>query len=167
MRFLGRLLAMVGLWLLAWGDVSPANLASGLALASLLLVAFPPADPPNRHLHPSVWGFTRLGAHVTWQLVTSNVLVAREILSPGSRIRTGVLAYELRHPVDEVATLVANVIALSPGTMTVDATTDPHVLYLHFLLLDDVDTARAGIAHLEDLVVAALRPRNSGGQDTP
>lgn len=158
MRIFIRVLLLVALWLLAWGEVSAANLVSGVALASLLLVAFPPAARTSRTLRPSAWGIARLGAYILGQLVTSNVLVAREIVSRGSRVRTGVLAYEVRHPTDEVVTLVANVIALTPGTMTVEATRDPTVLYVHFLLLDDIEVARCAISHLEDLVVGALRP---------
>jgi multicomponent Na+:H+ antiporter subunit E len=160
MRIAARLVLLVGLWILAWGEASVANVASGLLLAALLLVAFPPAASTQRRLRPSVWGMLRLGGYVLGQLVTSNVLVAREIVSRGSRVRTGVLAYDVRHPVDEVVTLVANVIALTPGTMTVEATRDPTVLYVHFLLLDDIEHARGAIARLEDLVVGALRPRS-------
>jgi multisubunit Na+/H+ antiporter MnhE subunit len=62
-----------------------------------------------------------------------------------------------------VLTLMAHVIALTPGTMTVEATSDPPVLYVHFLLLDDLAEARRSLARLERLAVAALgRPAVRG-----
>ena len=66
------------------------------------------------------------------------------------------LAYQVQHPTDAVLTLIANIIALTPGTMTVEVTTEPAVIYAHFLLLEDLDEARRTIARLERLVVAAL-----------
>lgn len=147
---------LITLWLLAWGDLSVANVISGFVLAVALLVAFPAHRRTGPRLRVSPLGVARLAVYVLGQLVTSNVLVAREVVSRRSRIRTGVLAYPVRHPSDELLSLIANVIALTPGTMTVEATRDPPVLYVHFLLLDDIDQARRAVARLERLAVAAL-----------
>lgn len=155
MRAVPRVALLVGVWLLAWGDVSVANTVSGLAVAVVLLVAFPAYRGATR-ARVSAVGAARLVMYVLAQLVPSNVLVARQVVGRRSRIRTGVLAYPLQHPSDEVVSLMAHVIALTPGTMTVEATRDPFVLYVHFLLLDDLDHARRAIARLEGLVVAAL-----------
>jgi hypothetical protein len=47
--------------------------------------------------------------------------------------------------------------------MTVEATRSPAVLYVHFLLLDDVDAARRAITRLEELGFEALgRPTSTG-----
>ena len=147
---------LVGLWLLAWGDITVANIVSGIAVAAALLVAFPSGRlaRPRSRIHLLAVG--RLLLYVLGQLVVSNVLVAREILSRRSRIRTGVIAHRVQHPSDAGLTLIANVIALTPGTMTVDVTREPPIIYVHFLLLSDVDEARRAIARLERLVVAAI-----------
>lgn len=156
---------LVALWLLAWGEVSVANVVSGLVLAGVLLAAFPPRRRRG-HERVSVVGVTRLVLYVLGELVPSNVLVAREVVGRRSRIRTGVLAYQVEHPSDEVLSLMAHVIALTPGTMTVEATREPAVLYVHFLLLEDIEAARRRIARLERLAVAALGGvpvRSAGG----
>ena len=147
---------LVALWLLAWGDVSVANIVSGIALAAVLLLTFPAARRARPHGRVHVLALGRFVGYVLVQLVISNILVAREILSRRSRIRTGVIAYHVQHPSDLVLTLIPNVIALSPGTMAVDATHDPATIYVHFLLLSDVDEARLRIARLESLIVAAV-----------
>lgn len=155
MRIVVRGALLVGLWLLAWGDASVANVLTGTVLAGVLLVAFP-LGRKTSHGRLSPVGLVRLGLYVLGQLVPSNVLVAREILSPRSRVRTGILAYPVQHPSDEVITLIANVIALTPGMMAVETTREPAVIYVHVLLLDDVEEARRAIGRLERLVVAAL-----------
>lgn len=156
MRLTARFVVLIALWLLAWGEASTANLASGLAVAAALLVASPPARHSGPPLRIRPLGVVRLLLYIARQLVTSNYLVAREIISRRSSIRTGVLAYPVQHPSDEVVTLIANVLALTPGTMTVEATRKPAVIYVHFLLLDDVHEARRAIARLERLVVQAV-----------
>lgn len=156
MRTARRGALLVSFWLLAWGEPSVANLGSGVLVATVLLVAFPPHRRTGRGSGVSPLGAARLVLYVLAQLVPSNVLVAREIVSRRSQIRTGVLAYPLHDPSDEVLTLMAHVIALTPGTMTVEATRAPAVLYVHFLLLDDVDRARRTVARLESLAIAAL-----------
>jgi multicomponent Na+:H+ antiporter subunit E len=151
-----RVTLLIAFWLLAWGEVSVANVASGLVLAPALLLAFPPRRrTTGAHLISPI-GVARLLLYVLGQLVTSNVLVAREVVSRRSRIRAGVIAYPVQHPSDEVLTLITNILALTPGTMTVEATTDPAVIYVHFLLLSDLEGARRAVARLERLAVAAL-----------
>lgn len=149
-------LLLVGLWLLAWGNITVANIVSGIAVAAALLVAFPPGRPGRPHSRLHLFAVGRLLLYVLGQLVVSNVLVAREIVSRRSRIRTGVIAHRVQHPSDAGLTLIANVIALTPGTMTVDVTRDPPIIYVHFILLSDVDEARRAIARLERLVFAAI-----------
>jgi len=158
-RYVTRALLLTALWLMAWGDFSVGSVLGGLAVATVLLVSFPldTSSPPVR-IRPL--GVLRLLGYIAVQLVTSNVLVARQILSRDARVRAGVLAYDLGRPSDEVITLMANVIGLTPGTMTVEATQDPHRIYVHFLLLDDPDIARRGLERLERLVVGAIDPRD-------
>ena len=57
------------------------------------------------------------------------------------------------------ATLVANAITLTPGTMTLTARLDPAELTVHVLGLGDTDEFRASVEDLERRVVAALTPQ--------
>jgi len=151
---------LVTLWLLAWGEFSVANVVSGIVVATGLLAAFPTTRVSRRNLHPSLSGIARLGLYIVTQLVISNVVVTREILRRRTRLAPGVLAHRLVCPSDEVVTVMTSVISLSPGTMTADVDPDGTTLYVHFLLLRDIDAARAGLARLEGLVIAALGARN-------
>ena len=147
---------LVAFWLLAWGEITVANVLSGTVLVVLLLVTFPAArrSGPRARIRPVATG--RLILYVIGQLVVSNVLVAREILSRRSSVKTGVLRFPLSRPSDVTTTLIASIIALTPGTMTVDVTSDPAAIDVHFLLLSDVDAARATVARLEQLVLAVF-----------
>jgi multicomponent Na+:H+ antiporter subunit E len=147
---------LLALWLLAWGEISIANVVSGIALIVVLFLVFPTARHrgPRVRVHPIA--VSRLVAYVLTQLAVSNVLVAREIVSRRSRMRTGVIGYRVQQPSDLTVTLMANILALTPGTMPVDVTHDPTTIYVHFLLLSDVEDARRTIGRLEKLVVGAV-----------
>lgn len=167
-RFL--VVALLALWLLAWGEVSVGNVVSGLVLIAVLGIAFPVGRRTGARVRVHPVALVRLAGYVAVQLVVSTTLVAREIVSRRSRVRTGVVGYRVRQPSDLTLTLMANILALSPGTMPVDVTSDPPMLYVHFLLLSDVEDARRTIGRLESYVVAAVRtqpdptPADGGGQ---
>jgi multisubunit Na+/H+ antiporter MnhE subunit len=101
-------------------------------------------------------GVVRLIASLLVQQVPSNVLVTREMLRRRPGAHTGVIAHPVEQASGPLLALIANSIALTPGTLTVEVTPDPAVVYVHFLRLDDPDQARATIAQLEARCRAAL-----------
>ena len=99
-------------------------------------------------------GSVRLLAYVMGQLVSSNVLMTRQILRRHPDVRPGVIAHAMEHRSDEVVTVMTSIIALSPGTMTVDV--DPTTIYVHFFRLRDIAAARQQLRRLEQLVTGAI-----------
>lgn len=161
---LGLVVSLVGLWLLLWGDLSVANVASGVLVALALLAVFPlprPDDGPHRVVRPLA--LARFVGYLFYELVVSNLVVARVVVSPRPRTRTGVVACPLRTTSDRMVTVLCNVIALSPGTMMVDVGED--AIYVHALLLHDLDRVRADVDRLQRLLLAAFpeQPRPEGG----
>ena len=67
----------------------------------------------------------RLAWHMVVTLVTSNVMLIREVLAPTDRLRTAVIGVPLPGCSDELLTLVNNLVALSPGTMPLELTHGP------------------------------------------
>jgi multicomponent Na+:H+ antiporter subunit E len=155
----GRIGLLVILWLLAWGDISVANIVSGVAVAALLLLAFPVRGRGDGSVGLNVGGALRLAGYVVAQLVVSNLIMTREILRRRPGGHSGVLAYRLEHPSEQVLTLMTSIISLSPGTMTVDVASDSTTVYVHFFNLGDIEAARASLARLERLVAGAIIPR--------
>ena len=166
MRHVARAALLVVLWLLAWGEFSLANALSGVVVAAGLLAAFPVARAARPDLHPQVGAIARLAWYVVSQLVQSNLVMTREILRRQPDLSPGVLAHRLAYPSDVVITIMTSIISLSPGTMTADIDPDGATLYVHFLLLRDIDGARAGLAELERRVAAAVgAPRPSAPRE--
>ena len=186
----GRIGALLGLWLLLWGSVSVADVLSGLVVAAVVswlipadtgVVEIAPAatagtgDPPNaeRGPEPDAGGSTPRRLSVSWppirpvpvlrftavvlvDLVRANWVVTRELLTPGSSVRTGVVNVEVPGASPGVLTVVANVLALAPGTMPLAVTAEPPVVSVHVLHLHDRERSRADIARLGELAVRAF-----------
>lgn len=72
-----------------------------------------------------------------YELVLSALRVAKDVLTPGMKFRPGIVAYHLTTDDDAQITLLANLITLTPGTMSVDVSTDKTTLYVHAMHAHD------------------------------
>lgn len=83
-----------------------------------------------------------------WELVVSAVRVAIIVLHPDikSALRPAIIAFPLSVKSDAEITLLANMITLTPGTLSVDVAEDRSVLYVHVLHLADREALISEIA---------------------
>ncbi len=108
----------------------------------------------------------RLVGHVLRTIIESNVVLTREIVTRGMNINTAVVGVPLPGCSDELLTLISNLVALAPGTMPLELTPGPVVLYVHVLHFRDVEQVRRDILHLTDLTVRAFgSPDTVAAQD--
>lgn len=80
-----------------------------------------------------------------WEVVKANVQVARLVVDPRIPITPAFIAIPLTLKDDFTITVLANMITLTPGTLTVDVADDRSVLYVHCLSTDDVEAVRKQI----------------------
>jgi multisubunit Na+/H+ antiporter MnhE subunit len=147
---------LVAMWVLLWDTVTLANVVVGALVVVLLYLVFPSERVvrPQARFHPIALG--RLILYMAWQMVVSNVLLAREIVSPRSRVRSSIIEVPMRTSSRSMIALVGNLLALTPGTMTVAASADPPMLRLHVMLLHESDEIVASVGVLERRCVCAL-----------
>ena len=157
MRSIGAVVALAAIWVLLWGSASAANVLAGLAIGTVLVLLVPGL---RRQGHGRATfrpvAIVRLVVHMLGVTVRSNVELTREVLSRSSRLRTAVVGVPLPGCSDELLTLIANLLALSPGTMPLEVRQGPTVLYVHILHLSDIEEVRADILRLTDLTVRAF-----------
>lgn len=158
MRAVGIAVGLAVIWVLLWGSASPANVLGGLVIGGVLVMLVPGLRRRHRGqqfvFRPVA--IARLVGHMLATTVRSNVVLTREVLSKSSNIRTAVVGVPLPGCSDELLTLITNLVAISPGTMPLELTQDPIVLYIHILHLHDVEDVRRDIQHLTDLTVRAF-----------
>jgi multicomponent Na+:H+ antiporter subunit E len=148
---------LVVAWVLLWGRLSWANVLSGVAVVAVLLVVVPIGGTRRAVVHPVA--LARLAGHFLVQLVRANVTLARTILAPRDRLRTGVVAVPLDDVSDGVLAVVVHLTALTPGTLTVEIERDPTVLYIHVTALRDREDVVRELRTTQRLAVAAFGGR--------
>ena len=93
-----------------------------------------------------------------YELVLSAWRVAVMVLSPNMNLKPGIFAYPLRVDRDFEITMLANLITLTPGTLSVDVSDDRRILYVHAIDASDPDAARRDIAEgFERKIMEAFR----------
>ena len=161
---LGRVVVLVVVWVALWGTPTVANLLSGLIVVGVIFVVFPTG--PGR-LEDEDEGRVRILASLhflvffAWALVVATWDVTLTVLGPRSKVAEAVVAVPLRSASPIIATMVANAITLTPGTMTIEVSDDedPIVLYVHVLGLGDPESIREDGWKFEELAVAAFGSR--------
>jgi len=80
------------------------------------------------------------------ELILSALKVAWLVLQPKLRIRPAIIAYPLTVTNDAQITLLANMITLTPGTLSVDVSADRKTLYVHAIDLESKEALIGDVA---------------------
>jgi len=131
-------------WMAFTGNITPANFGVGFALsyAMLWLVQYPSGDLGYFAKFPKVVLFS---IFFFIELTKANLRVAYDVLTPMHQMRPGIVAIPLDAETDIEITFLANLITLTPGTLSLDVSSDRRVLYIHDMYIDDVDKVRREI----------------------
>ncbi len=83
------------------------------------------------------------------ELVVANLMVAYDILTPNYRMKPTVIALPLDAKTDMEITLLAGIITLTPGSLSLDVSADKKVLYVHTLYVshNDLEETKDKIKH--------------------
>jgi len=83
-----------------------------------------------------------------YELALSALRVAMLVINPNMKkhLKPGIIAFPLSAKSDAEITLLANLITLTPGTLSVDVSKDRSKLYVHALSVDDKDELIKSIA---------------------
>jgi multicomponent Na+:H+ antiporter subunit E len=151
------LLAFV--WAAATGRFTLPDLALGFGLGYLVLLFAQRGDGPSPYF-AKVPQVVRFVLFYLGQMVLSNLRLAHDLVTPRYSMLPGVIAVPLDAKTDVEITLLANLITLTPGSVSLDLSPDRRVLYVHVMYIDhgDVDEARRRIKDdLERRVLEVLR----------
>jgi len=162
MRAFGRIALLSAIWVLLWGGISVANVASGILLSIFLLVVYPPPRFGAGAKEPFVLRplpALHLAGYILVEILVANIQIARRILSPRCRPKSGVVDFAMHSDSKRLITFVSTILAISPGTMPVRVENEPPSIAVHVLDLKDPATTRRSIARLEELAMRAFGTR--------
>jgi multicomponent Na+:H+ antiporter subunit E len=130
---------------LAWGALTgsfaPASLLVGFILSYLLLWFTQPVAGPSVYFEklPLAIGFLLF---FSWELLKSSLRVAYDVLTPRHHMNPGVIGVPLDAASEGEVTILANLISLTPGTLSLDVSPDRRILYIHAMYIDADDFER-------------------------
>ncbi|MDP2731949.1 MAG: Na+/H+ antiporter subunit E [Hoeflea sp.] len=144
-------------WSAVTGSFSFLNFAFGFVLAIFALSLI-------REQVGSIGYFSRARRVISllllfiYELVLSSWKVAVMVMSPRMNLKPGIFAYPIRVDRDYEITMLANLITLTPGTLSVDVSEDRRFLYVHAIDASDPDATRRDIAEgFERKIMEAFR----------
>lgn len=144
------------LWVLLWGDLSWANVLSGLALGALVAVAFP-LPPFGTAATVRPLAVLRLAGRFVSDLVLASFQVAWSAVTPGPTPEGGLVSVRLRTRFDLFVSTTAGLSSMVPGTLVIDHDPPSGTLTLHVLDLDASGGAEAVRRSTLDLEARVLR----------
>lgn len=149
----GLLLWLVLIWVGLWGSVSWANVLGGIGVALLLLLTLPlPPVATAGVVHPLA--LVRFLGFFVIDLVASTLQVARLVLRRQRPLEQAVVQVPVTGASDQLLTLLANAISLTPGTLTLEVDRPRATLYVHAI---DVSEGAGGVAGVRDKMFSVER----------
>lgn len=133
---------------MAWGFVTGSfafiNLLAGFILAYIALWLPSRLWGEDKYFR-RFWLIVRLVGIFIYELAISGFTVVKLVLTPGLNFRSGILAIPLESRNDLEITLFANLISLTPGTLSLDVSADRRTLYVHAMATDDPEADKANM----------------------
>ena len=137
-----RVVLLAAVLALAWsalmGEITTTTLTVGfiLGLASLWIVA-PLFSPRGRRDLRRLPAAVHLLLLFLYELVVSGFRVAWDVVNPAADFVPGVVEVPLDVESGAEITLLANLISLTPGTLSLDVSEDRRILYVHSMYSSD------------------------------
>ncbi len=124
-------------WIALTGHFTATNLIVGLALGYLTLWITQRHDASASYFGKlrRVIGFI---VFFGWEVIKANLRVAYEVMTPGHHMKPAILAIPLDVKTDLEITAFANLITLTPGTLSLEVSEDRQTLFIHAMYVDDV-----------------------------
>ena len=126
------------------GQLTLSGLLIGFALGYLALWLTQPLYGQSRYFQRVPKSVLLLVSFIV-ELLHSNLRVFWDVITPGHISRPGIVGVPLRAETEIEILLIANMISLTPGTLSIDLSDDRRTLYVHVMFLDDPDRFRRSI----------------------
>ena len=138
-------LVMAIIWVAVTGSASLLNLVFGFVLSTLALGLIREQVNGVGYVTRSL-RFVSLMLLFLVELAKSAWTVTKLVLRPKMNLAPGIFAYPLRVERDFEIALLANLITLTPGTLSVDVSQDRKKLFVHAIDCSDVEGTIRDIA---------------------
>jgi multicomponent Na+:H+ antiporter subunit E len=77
-----------------------------------------------------------------WSLLKANIRVAYDVITPRHYNQPGIIALPLDARTDAEITVLANLMTMTPGDLSIDVSSDRRVLYVHSMFITDPEALK-------------------------
>lgn len=137
-------IALAFVWVIVTSAFTLENLAFGWVLGFVLLWSVRQALGETTYFEKP-WLALKFLLFFVKEIIVCNLRVAWDVVTPKHHMKPAIVAIPLDLTSDAEITLLANMLTLTPGTCSLDVSTDRRTLYVHAMYCDDPDVLRAEI----------------------
>lgn len=136
-ELLSNILLML-IWVFLSGSYDAYNFTFGFILGFLIIWIIGSSNGRTKYVKivPRVIAFL---IYFIYEVIVANLQVAYEVMTPNLHVRPGIVKIPLDVTTDLEISLLANLITLTPGTLSLDVSDDRKVLYVHSMYVHDKD----------------------------
>ncbi len=143
-------------WASLIGSFSLGSLATGFVVGYVALWVARPLFGDNTYFL-RVYRVVRLAALFLYELLVSSLRVAWDVVTPAHLSKPGIIAMPLDAKGDTEILLVASLISLTPGTLSLDVSPDRKTLYVHGMFVEDPEALKQELKQgMERSVIEAM-----------
>jgi multicomponent Na+:H+ antiporter subunit E len=139
-------LLLTFVWVALTGKFLVSNFLFGFVLGFCLLWTIT-RDREGRKYFNRIPRMISFVFYFLYELLKANLQVAYDVITPKFYMTPGIIRIPLSARTDLEITLLANLISLTPGSLSLDVSDDRKVLYVHAMYIGDKD---AYIAHVKN-----------------
>ncbi len=136
-QFLTNILLML-IWVFLTGSYEVSSFTFGFFIGFIIMWVIGSQSSGNKYVRiiPRIISFI---FYFLYAVVVANIEVAYEIMTPGLNVNPGIIKIPLDVETNVEISLLANLITLTPGTLSIDVSDDKKALYVHSMYVKDKD----------------------------
>lgn len=147
-------------WAILFGEFTWLTMLSGLVVGYFILGILQPLTGVQSSYFKRVWYWIKLVVLFHYELVVSSSQVLWDIITPRLRAKPAIIDVPLDVKTDMGILLVTNLISLTPGSLSIDVSSDRKTLTIHAMFADDPDAVRKALKNgMERWVIDAVEER--------
>lgn len=144
------------LWALMTGGINLVNVLVGFLVGYLILGSIHGNSGTSSYFS-KVPQTIRFIFYFIMELLISSVRVAYDVVTPTYYMKPGIIAIPMDAKTDIEITMLANLITLTPGTLSLDVSFDRKTLYIHAMFVRDPEKVRRETKDMERRLLAVMR----------
>jgi multicomponent Na+:H+ antiporter subunit E len=148
---------LAGAWMLLVGELDSETFIEGIIVGYLILWVSRSALGGTNYFR-KIPVTIKFIIYFIKELIMANLKVAFDIITPKNYMKPGIIAFPLDIDTEIGITLFANLLTLTPGTLSLDVSSDKKILYVHALYVKDAESFRKELKEgLEKRLIEVLK----------